>query len=400
MENLDEKPLILVVDDSRLMRLAARKILRDDFAILEAGDGEQAWERLQAQTDINLVMSDLSMPNLDGLGLLKRIREADNDRLQQLPVIIVTGAEDDDGSRQKALAAGASDFITKPFESVQLLARAKAQASHQRTQQALHDSETRKTHLEQHNQVDLLTGLANARGFDNAVEESLSFARRHGTDLSLLMLRVEKYKALFLRHGKQTAEHLLTDLARLLSDGRRREDVVARLEIDTFALLLPSAGAQDARRIAGQVLARIIEEQDSGESDKPAIELSMGVANPQLLPSVRSADLLATAREDLRAMPPPADSAPVPTSRSRREPSRAPKPSIATAAELLSALQALSEAREPEGDRDALVLAIMPLLQNWNKAHGGGCSALLRELEARLLTPPTPQTTRLPADSG
>ena len=96
-ETVDNKPTILVVDDSRLMRVAARKILKNDFDILEAADGEQAWTSLQENSHIILVMSDLSMPNLDGLGLLKRIRESESEELKCLPVIIVTGAEDDDG---------------------------------------------------------------------------------------------------------------------------------------------------------------------------------------------------------------------------------------------------------------------------------------------------------------
>jgi CheY-like chemotaxis protein len=120
-EAVENKPTLLVVDDSRLMRVAARKILQGEFNILEASDGEEAWDVLQASPHVSLVMSDLSMPNLDGLGLLERIRTSDSADIQNLPVIIVTGAEDDDGSKTTALAAGASDFITKPFESVQLL---------------------------------------------------------------------------------------------------------------------------------------------------------------------------------------------------------------------------------------------------------------------------------------
>ena len=129
-----DKPVILVVDDSRLMRVAARKILKTDFEVLEAEDGEVAWEVLQSDSNIDLVMSDLSMPNLDGLGLVKKIRAAAEPHLRDIPVIIVTGAEDDDGSRESALSTGASDFITKPFDSVQLLARTQAQARQQRRQ--------------------------------------------------------------------------------------------------------------------------------------------------------------------------------------------------------------------------------------------------------------------------
>ena len=91
-----DKPTVLVVDDSRLMRVAARKILKDAFETLDAGDGEIAWELLQSDPRITLVMSDLSMPNLDGLGLLERIRRSEQPHIRELPVIIVTGAEDDD----------------------------------------------------------------------------------------------------------------------------------------------------------------------------------------------------------------------------------------------------------------------------------------------------------------
>ncbi len=386
MENLDSKPLLLVVDDSRLMRLAARKILRDDFEILEAGDGEQAWDSLQAEAGIHLVMSDLSMPNLDGLGLLKRIRESEHGRIKDLPVIIVTGAEDDDGSRQTALSAGASDFITKPFESVQLLARTKAQAKQQHTQQALLNSEASKAQLEQHNQIDLLTGLVNARGFDNAVEESLSFARRHDTELALLMLHVEKYKTLFLRHGKQVAENLLLSLARMLGEGRRREDIVARLDIDTFAVLLPSASAEGARRIAAQVLGNLHAQGFSAESTPP-VSVTIGVSKAAITSATTAAQLLAAARESLRpsqdlvapgappATPAPAVRAPMPPPA---------EPPVASAVELQQAVQALADNRQPATDSDALVRAMLPLLHRWNQTHGGCCSALLGELERRL----------------
>ena len=200
------KPIILVVDDSRLMRVAARKILKSDFEVLEAEDGEVAWEVLQSNANIDLVMSDLSMPNLDGLGLVKKIRAAAEPHLRDIPVIIVTGAEDDDGSKESALSTGASDFITKPFDSVQLLARAQAQARQQRTQQALEHSEVRKQQLEERDSLDELTGLANKRAFLEHLEEGLSYAIRHRTELAVLLIQVDRYKVLFLRRGKESAE--------------------------------------------------------------------------------------------------------------------------------------------------------------------------------------------------
>lgn len=395
-ETIESKPTILVVDDSRLMRVAARKILKEDFDIVEAGDGEQAWDSLQANPAINLVMSDLSMPNLDGLGLLKRIREAGSDHIRTLPVIIVTGAEDDDGSRQIALSAGASDFITKPFESVQLLARTKAQAKQQRTEQTLASTEASKQQLEQHNQVDLLTGLTNARGFTNSLEESLSYARRHRTELALLLLRVEKYKVMFLRHGKQAAEDILLRLARQLGEQCRREDVVARLELDTLAVLLPSTNSIGARRIAQQVLDETGKADFFSDAETIPVTISLGVASPAITPESTCGDLLAGAREKLQQATDAGggcirDDAPEaalpPTVAPLAEPATlqmVPPPPVATVEQLHEALQALAAGRTPETDSDALVRAVLPLLRAWNQAHGECCIALVRELESRL----------------
>ena len=109
------------------MRIAMRKILGKDYDVIECEHGEDAWTLLINDNTIQTVFTDLSMPYLDGYGLLERMRTSDDPHLKNMPVIIITGKEDDDEAKQQALDNGASDFIGKPFESVQLLARAKQQ---------------------------------------------------------------------------------------------------------------------------------------------------------------------------------------------------------------------------------------------------------------------------------
>jgi len=120
------KPRILAVDDSRVMRRAMSKVLGKEYDVVEAEHGEDAWTHLLNDPTIQVVFTDLSMPYLDGFGLLERMRDSDDPHLQALPVIIITGKDDDEETKQAALDKGASDFITKPFDSVQLQARAKA----------------------------------------------------------------------------------------------------------------------------------------------------------------------------------------------------------------------------------------------------------------------------------
>jgi diguanylate cyclase (GGDEF)-like protein len=407
-ESAANQPIILVVDDSRLMRVAARKILKNDFEVLEAEDGEVAWDVLQNNRQINLVMSDLSMPNLDGLGLLKRIRESSEPHRKELPVIIVTGAEDDDGSKTTALAAGASDFITKPFESVQLLARTQAQAKQQRTQQALCDSETSKQQLKKLSSVDSLTSLANQRAFLNGIEESLSYTIRHGTQLAILMVQVEKYRALFLRRGKQTAEAVLRRLAGLLSEGRRREDTVARFGMDTFGILLPSANLMGAIRVAEQ-LHLAIKQQNFNIGDEPVpVNVNIAVTSPPVHAEINAAELLADAGEKLKiAQKAGGDRVQHSLAETMLEqPVQKPvavehKPaSIASIADVQRALQSLSSGDDIGSCSDELVRAVLPILEAWNRSHENKHSALLAQLKSALhagdskqpLTMPSPDT--------
>ena len=393
-----DKPIILVVDDSRLMRVAARKILKNDFEVLEAEDGEIAWEMLQNESRIGLVMSDLSMPNLDGLGLVKQIRQSAEPRISNIPVIIVTGAEDDDGSRESALSAGASDFITKPFDSVQLLARAQTQARQQRTQRALQDSEERKQQLEEQNSLDALTGLANKHAFLEHLEEGLSYAIRHRTELAVLAVQIDRYKVLYLRRGKGAAESALSQLTKILCADRRREDTVARIGLDTFAILLPCANPVGARRVAEQLRATVESQTFDNAGDTFSITTSIAVSCPLIHPDIKPQELLFDASEKLssaqhaggncvvhkRAATAPASLPADPGSKSAALARQPPPPQVASIAAVQHALEALSMGRQPDGRMTALIRATLPLFEEWNRAQDNRHRALLEQLQTAL----------------
>ena len=117
-----QKTHILIVDDSRTVRAGLSKVLSPKFFIIEAEDGEDGWEKLQVDGSIKLVITDIMMPQLDGYGLICRIRGADMERLQKLPIIVVTSAEDKI-SRERAHACGANNFIVKPAKPSDLIER-------------------------------------------------------------------------------------------------------------------------------------------------------------------------------------------------------------------------------------------------------------------------------------
>ena len=120
--NTDPQTTILVVDDSRTVRAGLSKILRKQFAVIEAVDGEDGWIKLQENPEIQLIVSDIMMPNLDGYGLICRIRGSDSEHMKKIPIIVVTSAEDE-VFRERAHACGANNFIVKPAKAADLLER-------------------------------------------------------------------------------------------------------------------------------------------------------------------------------------------------------------------------------------------------------------------------------------
>ena len=111
---------VLFVDDSRLMRFAAGRFLQPAFEVVLAENGLQAWNMLRNDPQIAVVITDLIMPEVDGVELIHRIRCASDERIRTLPVLAVTSMEENRG-RSLAMDAGANDLVPKPFSDTDLI---------------------------------------------------------------------------------------------------------------------------------------------------------------------------------------------------------------------------------------------------------------------------------------
>ena len=292
----DNLPHLLVVDDSRLMRRAIIKILGKEYRLSEAGDGEEAWQRLQEHNDIKMIFSDLSMPNLDGFGLLERIRNSDDPQLQNLPVIIITGAEDDEETKQRALSRGASDFISKPFESVQLRTRAQ---THLRLDDTHRQLSKTVSQLEEQGTRDEVTGLANKNYFLQRGNKDLAFAKRHSGELALLLIQIDNFNKLFTRFGKEAAQHTLQQVSRIMLDNVRQEDTVARIGVAQLVFLTPSTNCVGARQLGERIRKQIDELSiEFGGVALPAT-ISTGIAAVDITRDTSLDNLLKIARQYL-----------------------------------------------------------------------------------------------------
>jgi CheY-like chemotaxis protein len=116
----DDKPWVLIVDDSRVVRRTILNTLGGAFNVLEAGDGAAGWRMLRQNSRIDVVISDIQMPEMDGYSLICKVRAVEDPALREIPIIVITSAEDDI-TRERAYACGANDFILKPFHADQLI---------------------------------------------------------------------------------------------------------------------------------------------------------------------------------------------------------------------------------------------------------------------------------------
>jgi two-component system cell cycle response regulator len=250
-------PRIIVVDDSKVVRNAAHKMLGREFDVITAEDGEEAWHLLENDPSFRVVFTDLTMPNLNGYELLRKIRAAADASIQSLPVIVVTGAEDSEAARVRVLELGATDFVTKPFTTIDLLARARAHATYQRiTQQLL----AQTTH-------DPLTGLANKAGFLERLQQDIAYARRHHPVLTLVRMEIDDFRTLFLKHGKEAGERVLMHLAQMLSAHIRKEDTAGRISLGGFALSLPAGEPEGIERMVERFRAEAAAHAADGIAD-------------------------------------------------------------------------------------------------------------------------------------
>ncbi len=288
-----DKPVILIVDDSRLMRHAIKKILAEDFTLLEGVDGEDGWEKLLAEPNIQVVFTDLSMPGLNGFGLLQRIPGSDDAPLRDVPVIVLTGNEDDQTIKERALQNGATDFITKPFQSVQIRARADAHAKSQRKLQEVTSA------LEEQATLDPVTQLVNAKHFTQRGNESMSFAVRHKSELAMILLELDGYAVLTADMEESMRDQLLVQVADVLRAQTRREDTVARLEDGRFGLLLPASNPVGTRHLGKRILSEIETMKFFHGGRRVKVSASMGVATPDIKPEMTLDVILKSATQRL-----------------------------------------------------------------------------------------------------
>lgn len=270
----ESRPCILLVEDSTTTLALLSKPLSEHYALLIANDGADAWELLQTHPEIELVITDLTMPRLTGHELLIKIRESNKVQIQNLPVIVIAGVVDKD-ARDQAFRNGANDFITKPIDSTELQARVRV---HHKLARTIHELEISRRALAEQATTDPLTRLKNRRAFFQEGRHGLALSQRSNTHLSVMLLDIDHFKQVNDTYGHQAGDKVLIAIGNLLGRMSRSVDTVARMGGEEFAIILPDTNREGAT-ILGERIRAAVENAPFHASGEPvALTISIGIA--------------------------------------------------------------------------------------------------------------------------
>lgn len=301
---------ILIVDDSRAFRSLISKVLGERlgyeslvfvetatelFRLLYLSDG------VEVRKDIDLILLDMMLPDLDGVDVCARIKA--DPRYHAIPVIMVT-ASNDAADLERAFDAGVNDFVTKPINEVELLARIRSALAlkvetDRRKEHAqklirisgeLKDANSKLKHL---SMVDGLTGLANRRSFDDYLERIWGLAARERRPVGLILIDIDHFKLYNDTHGHLKGDECLRDVAKCIKQTVNRPgDLVARYGGEEMALVLPGVDLRgvtaQAEKVRASVEALAIPHGAPEASEHLTLSLGATSTNPikDLLPEL------------------------------------------------------------------------------------------------------------------
>jgi two-component system, cell cycle response regulator len=263
----DSMKRVLIIDDSELDRRIARIHLeREDLEVLEAGDGETGIASALESTP-DLILLELRMPQLDGFETIRRLKN--NPITISIPVIFLAGTSQ---AKEKAegLDLGAVDFVSKPFDPIELRARVRV-ALRTKFLQNL---------LEIRAHVDGLTGLGNRHAFEDRLELEWKRCRQRNCPLALVLSDVDNFKRVNDALGHGTGDEILRQAATALKDSASSYDFVGRYGGEEFIVIAPERMPMSAvvmaerfrRKVAGMTLSL-------HEDPNPRVTVSVGVAS-------------------------------------------------------------------------------------------------------------------------
>jgi two-component system cell cycle response regulator len=281
---------VLVVDDSPFSRkLVEHAIEGDSYSLLLAENGDEAL-RLFKENRPAVVITDWMLPDSSGPELCAKIR-AESSNSYTYIILLTSMTEKED--IVKGLSSGADDYLTKPFDRGELLARI---GVGRRTIELHREIDAKNKLLEEMAHTDPLTSLPNRRAIEDWANRQLRGAARHGYSLWVVHTDLDCFKAVNDSHGHDAGDEVLKGFAAILKEHTRASDISGRMGGDEFLLVLTHVDEKHIRMTVERLRERFSSKKFTFGSEAISVTASFGICGfqgtkpPEFSKLVRQAD--------------------------------------------------------------------------------------------------------------
>ncbi len=288
----NKKRRVLVVDDDDLSRdLVGKALIYEGYQVRQVESGAAGLQMLNEWLP-HLVLLDMNMPGLNGMETLPRLRVRD----EYVSVMFVSAnSRTEDVIR--GLDAGADDYVCKPFDVGELLARVRTQLRIKDLNDSLKKANDR---LKELIDIDDLTGLFNMRSLYKRLDFELDRARRYNRSVCVLMMDLDHFKNVNDKHDHLFGSHVIKSVGKIVRDNIRKVDFAARYGGDEYLVVLTEINQEGAVTFANRL--RTIISQTTFENEFYSIDLTASLGLAIVNPTERELDARGLVRYADRAL--------------------------------------------------------------------------------------------------
>jgi len=277
---MNDKKNIFIVDDVQENLQVIGNILKDqNMNISFARNGKQALTGIEKKLP-DLILLDINMPDITGYDVCEKLKA--NEITKHIPIIFLTARTQTDDI-VKGFQLGAVDYVTKPFNREELLARVFTHLELKEARDIIHkqNEELKQKNEELYNTsiTDKLTQVHNRLYIMEALSKEFSRCKRHKENLSCILFDIDHFKKCNDTYGHQTGDMALIETALLTQSILRKEDYFGRYGGEEFLLVLPNTTAEEAKIAAEKIRIKIETHEIQYNKNKLSITVSMGISD-------------------------------------------------------------------------------------------------------------------------
>jgi len=288
MERTDLPEKILIVDDNKQNIEILMNLLKDEYRIVAAVNGERAIKLAKSESPPDLILLDIIMPGMDGYQICEILN---NDiATRNIPIIFIT-AVSEIMDATKGFALGAADYITKPFHPPFVMARIRLQLNLKRKQEL----------LEKYAFIDALTEIPNRRRFDELIINEWNKSIITRDQLSLLMIDLDHFKMVNDTYGHGCGDEVLQKVSKTIRESLMQTDTfLARYGGEEFVVILPSVNTEISCQFA-EIIKNNIENLKMPNQNSPTVYVTVSIGAATVIPdeSCKPQDLIDNADKAL-----------------------------------------------------------------------------------------------------